>query len=143
MFLVTVHDPICTESGNIEAALYGSFLPVPPISLFPLIDVSEYAAEKMPGAIIVKKNSPIVINKGRVRTRLRVTNNGGRPVQVSNVPNPQNQFCSVLNFAFRLGLTIILSKQTLSFPSTVVEPMEKDSTSQQVLQYDSNLETSK
>ena len=81
---MTVHDPICTESGNIEAALYGSFLPIPPLSLFPLIDMSEYAAENMPGAIIVKKDSPIIINKGRVRTRLRVTNNGCRPVQVCN-----------------------------------------------------------
>ena len=87
VFLVTVHDPICTESGNIEAALYGSFLPIPPMSHFPLIDVSEYAAEKMPGAVIVKKDSPIIINKGRERTRLRVTNNGCRPVQVSSVPN--------------------------------------------------------
>jgi urease len=92
VFLVTVHDPICTESGNIEAALYGSFLPIPPMSLFPLIEISEYAAEKMPGAIIVKKDSPIIINEGRARIRLRVTNDGCRPVQVSNVPTPQNQF---------------------------------------------------
>ena len=81
---MTVHDPICTKSGNIEAALYGSFLPIPPQYLFPVIDVSEYAAEKMLGAIIVKKDSPIIINEGRVRTRLRVTN-GCRPVQVSNL----------------------------------------------------------
>ena len=140
---MTVHDPICTESGNIEAALYGSFLPIPPQSLFPVIDMSEYAAEKMPGAIIVKKDSPIIINEGRVRTRLRVTNNGCRPVQVSNLPIIQKQFYSFLNIIFRLDLTIILSKQTVSFPSIVVKPMENDSTSQQVLQYDSNLETSK
>jgi urease len=53
------------------------------MSLFPLIEISEYAAEKMPGAIIVKKDSPIIINEGRARIRLRVTNNGCRPVQVS------------------------------------------------------------
>jgi urease len=29
VFLVTVHDPICTEFGNLADALYGSFLPVP------------------------------------------------------------------------------------------------------------------
>ena len=85
VFLVTIHDPISSESGNIEAALYGSFLPIPSMSLFPVIDLSEYAEEKMPGAIIVKKDCPIVINKGRGRVRLRVTNNGCRPVQVSNV----------------------------------------------------------
>jgi urease len=78
---VTVHDPICTESGNLEAALYGSFLPIPPESAFPVIDVSEYAAEKAPGAVIAKKER-IVLNKGRERVKLRVTNNGDRPVQV-------------------------------------------------------------
>lgn len=79
---MTVHDPICTDSGDIEAALYGSFLPIPPETAFPIIDISEYAAEKVPGAIIAKKER-IILNKGRERIRLRVTNNGDRPVQVS------------------------------------------------------------
>ena len=79
---MTVHDPICTESGNLEAALYGSFLPIPSETLFPLLDESEYASEKVPGAIIAKKER-IILNKGRDRVRLRVTNNGDRPVQVS------------------------------------------------------------
>ncbi|KAF8199728.1 urease [Pholiota molesta] len=83
VFLVTVHDPICTESGNLEAALYGSFLPIPPESAFPVIDVSEYAAEKAPGAVIAKKER-IVLNKGRERVKLRVTNNGDRPVQIGS-----------------------------------------------------------
>jgi urease len=84
VFLVTVHDPICTEFGNIEAALYGSFLPIPRDNPFPAIDVSEYATEKMPGAIIAKKER-IILNKGRERIKLRVTNDGDRPVQVSNL----------------------------------------------------------
>lgn len=84
MFLVTVHDPICTESGDIGAALYGSFLPIPSHLAFPVLDISEYAPEKLPGAIIAKKER-IIINRGRERIRLRVTNNGDRPVQVSNV----------------------------------------------------------
>ena len=79
---MTVHDPICTDSGNLEAALYGSFLPIPSETLFPLLDESEYASEKVPGAIIAKKER-IILNKGRDRVRLRVTNNGDRPVQVS------------------------------------------------------------
>jgi len=33
--LVTVHDPISTEDGDIHAALYGSFLPIPDIKAFP------------------------------------------------------------------------------------------------------------
>jgi len=82
---VTVHDPICTEDGNLEAALYGSFLPIPPQSAFPVIDVAEYAPEKSPGAIVPFKavnEGRIVINKGRERVKLRVTNNGDRPIQV-------------------------------------------------------------
>src|SRR6266700_740800 len=32
--LVTVHHPIAAEDGNLELALYGSFLPVPVVSVF-------------------------------------------------------------------------------------------------------------
>jgi urease len=78
---VTVHDPICTESGNLEAALYGSFLPIPDESRFPVHDSSAYDKEKLPGAIIAKQER-IVINKGRERISLSVTNNGDRPIQV-------------------------------------------------------------
>lgn len=78
---MTVHDPICTESGNLEAALYGSFLPIPSDDLFPIDDISEYAKEKMPGAVIALKDR-IAINQGRERVKLKVTNNADRPVQV-------------------------------------------------------------
>ncbi|KAF9060427.1 hypothetical protein BDP27DRAFT_1385570 [Rhodocollybia butyracea] len=70
IFLVTVSDPISTESGDLNAALYGSFLPIPDESI-------------MPGAIIAKKE-PIVINKGKERIILKVTNNGDRPVQIGS-----------------------------------------------------------
>jgi hypothetical protein len=83
VFLVTIHDPICTESGNLEAALYGSFLPIPPADAFPPSDPSDYEPQKAPGAIIAKKER-IVINKGRKRVRLQVANNGDRPIQVSH-----------------------------------------------------------
>ncbi|KAG5221402.1 Urease [Salix suchowensis] len=53
--------PICTESGNLENALYG----------------------KMPGAIIAKKER-VLINEGRQRIRLRVTNDSDRPIQVGS-----------------------------------------------------------
>lgn len=81
VFLVTVHDPICTQSGNLEAALFGSFLPIPSDDMFPVLDPSEYSLEKLPGAIIAKRER-IPINKGRERVRIRVTNNGDRPIQV-------------------------------------------------------------
>ncbi|KAK7037956.1 urease [Favolaschia claudopus] len=83
VFLVTVHHPICTESGNLEAALYGSFLPIPSEDKFPIADISAYARENLPGAILTRPE-PIVINKGRQRVQLRVTNNGDRPIQVGS-----------------------------------------------------------
>ncbi|KAL7271612.1 Urease [Rhizina undulata] len=36
-YLVTVHEPISTDDGNLEIALYGSFLPIPSNDLFPLV----------------------------------------------------------------------------------------------------------
>jgi hypothetical protein len=32
--VVTVQDPVCSEEGDLELALYGSFLPVPSADLF-------------------------------------------------------------------------------------------------------------
>ncbi|KAF4614281.1 hypothetical protein D9613_007992 [Agrocybe pediades] len=112
VFLVTVHDPICTESGDLEAALYGSFLPVPAACdmdrLFPILDESEYTFDKMPGAIIVKKE-PIVINKDRARIRLRVKNNGDRPIQIGShyhfiETNPKLCFDRVKAYGKRLDI---------------------------------------
>jgi urease len=81
VFLVTVHDPIASEDGDISAALTGSFFPIPSNDLFPVQDPMLYSSEKLPGAIIARKED-IVINKGRERVLLRVTNTGDRPVQV-------------------------------------------------------------
>ena len=83
MFLVTVHDPICTVDGNLDNALYGSFLPIPSRDLFPVAENTAYERIKGPGAVIVKPKSPIEINAGRNRLRLKVTNSGDRPIQVS------------------------------------------------------------
>ncbi|KAI1797294.1 urease [Ganoderma leucocontextum] len=83
VFLVTVHDPICTEDGDLDAALYGSFLPIPSNDVFPVVSAAEYSRENAPGAIVVKQDR-IRINRGRERVRLRVTNNGDRPIQVGS-----------------------------------------------------------
>lgn len=80
---MTVHDPICTENGDLGAALYGSFFPVPSNDLFPIIDEAAYAPEKLPGAVVVRK-ACIALNAGRRRLNLRVTNNGDRPIQVGS-----------------------------------------------------------
>lgn len=79
-----MHDPICTNSGNLEEALHGSFLPIPDKKLFPLEETSLYAHSNAPGAVIVKRDAAIIINANRDRVRLRVTNTGDRPIQVGS-----------------------------------------------------------
>ncbi|KAI0649303.1 urease [Trametes meyenii] len=83
VFLVTVHDPICTDDGDLGAALYGSFLPAPPNDAFPKVEPVEYSRDKAPGALVVKKDR-IRLNQGRERVKLRVTNNGDRPIQIGS-----------------------------------------------------------
>lgn len=81
-YLVTVHQPISSDDGDLEKALYGSFLPVPSADLFPLPNPAEYSPQEMPGAVIVVKEGKIVLKEGRKRSRLRVTSKGDRPIQV-------------------------------------------------------------
>ena len=81
-YLVTVHDPVCSDDGDLAKALYGSFLPIPSIDTFALPDPSEYEIEKQPGAVIPVKEGKIVLNEGRRRVKLRVTSKGDRPIQV-------------------------------------------------------------
>ncbi|KIY44091.1 urease [Fistulina hepatica ATCC 64428] len=83
VFLVTVHEPICTDAPNLESALYGSFFPIPSKDKFPPIEPSEFVLENTPGVIIAKKQA-IKINHGREQIQLRVTNNGDRPVQIGS-----------------------------------------------------------
>jgi urease subunit gamma/beta len=76
--LVTVHHPIVAEHGDLELALYGSFLPVP--------DRARFAEAPRPlaaGAIEVGDEA-IVINAGRPTLELAVTNTGDRPIQVGS-----------------------------------------------------------
>lgn len=77
-YLVTVHDPISSDDGNLELALYGSFLPIPNNSKFSLPTETEDA----PGALAVKPGK-IILNENRLRASLKVTNSGDRPIQVS------------------------------------------------------------
>ncbi|KAF8626608.1 hypothetical protein AX17_006526 [Amanita inopinata Kibby_2008] len=108
VFLVTVHDPICTDDGNIEAALYGSFFPIPPENAFPPVDYSLYKRESAPGAVIAKKQD-IILNQGRKRIRLRVTNIGDRPIQVGShyhliETNPHLSFDRAQAYGMRLDI---------------------------------------
>ncbi|KAH7559110.1 hypothetical protein J3E72DRAFT_389353 [Bipolaris maydis] len=110
-YLVTVHHPISTEDGDLEKALYGSFLPIPSNELFPLPDASVYEGTKQPGAIVaVKGQSGIIkLNEGRKRIKLKVKSLGDRPIQVGShyhfiEANPQLQFDRVRAHGYRLDI---------------------------------------
>lgn len=81
-YLVTVHNPICTDDGDLEKALWGSFLPMPSNELFPLLDAASYEPVNQPGAIVAVKGGRMVAHPGRRRIRLKVTSKGDRPIQV-------------------------------------------------------------
>ena len=85
-YLVTVHHPISSEDGNLEKALYGSFLPIPSKDLFPLSDPKSYDSEEAPGIVVTAKDEKITLKKARKRIRLRVISKGDRPIQVWNPP---------------------------------------------------------
>jgi urease len=82
-YLVTCHHPISSDDGDLEKALYGSFLPVPSKDAFALPDPAEYESEKAPGAVIPMKDGKITLNEGRKRVSLKVVSKGDRPIQVS------------------------------------------------------------
>ncbi len=104
--LVTVHAPIALETGDLELALYGSFLPVPPAERF--ARGGEEAAREAarseglpamtfagttedtagegngtPGEVLVKAGE-IVLNEGRREVTITVQNKGDRPIQVGS-----------------------------------------------------------
>lgn len=76
--LVTVHHPIASEHGDLKLALYGSFLPVPDLSLFPAP-----APEPEPGSCEVLAGE-LELNAGRSVIQIAVTNLGDRPIQVGS-----------------------------------------------------------
>lgn len=101
--LVTVHDPVCRESGDTELALYGSGLKrtgeaVPTDNVMP----------HTPGEVIPQEGD-ILLNEGRRTITLEVTNRGDRPVQVgSHYPffevNPKLHVDRDLAYGYRLNI---------------------------------------
>jgi urease subunit gamma/beta len=77
--LVTVHHPIAAEDGDLELALYGSFLPVPERVREPALR----ALTSDPGARSIEEGV-IELNKGRDAISLHVTNTADRPVQIGS-----------------------------------------------------------
>jgi urease subunit gamma/beta len=101
--LVTIHHPIAAENGDLALALYGSFLPVPALALFPALP-----DEAEPGAITVGTGD-ITINAGRSATTLIVTNLADRPIQVGShyhfiETNPYLRFDRAKSYGKRLDI---------------------------------------
>src|SRR5207249_7475403 len=92
--LVTVHDPIAKEDGDLALALYGSFLPVPELSAFKSGFESDHprplggeergeGVPVEPGAVSTLEGE-IELSAGRATVELPVTNLGDRPIQVGS-----------------------------------------------------------
>lgn len=115
-YLVTVHDPIASDDGDLEKALYGSFLPVPSKDAFALADASEYETKNQPGAVIPVKEGRIVLNEGRKRIKLKVTSKGDRPIQVRARKKFGSYLAIVVTYRLliRSDHTTTSSRQTLN-----------------------------
>ena len=92
--LVTVHHPIAAEHGNMELALYGSFLPPPvkrgltpvPVPVPVPVRGSDPNGTVFSGSAgeIFPADGDIVLNDGREPVQVIVTNRGDRPIQVGS-----------------------------------------------------------
>src|ERR1043165_2913753 len=81
--LVTVHHPIAAELGDLELALYGSFLPVPDRSKLKASQPAMSPRTEAPGAVAAL-NGLLELNAGRKTTTLTIANKGDRPIQVGS-----------------------------------------------------------
>lgn len=81
--LVTVHEPIVDTHGDLQLALYGSFLPVPGIEVF---GADAPHVEPVSGGIgeLIPVDGEIELNAGRATAEMPVTNHGDRPIQVGS-----------------------------------------------------------
>jgi urease subunit gamma/beta len=78
--LVSVHHPIVAEQGNLELALYGSFLPTPARAR---IGAAPSPLDGPPGSVTAA-DGDVTINEGRRGVEIAVTNQGDRPIQVGS-----------------------------------------------------------
>jgi len=110
-YLVTVHNPIATDDGDLARALYGSFLPVPAAEVFPLPSASSSVTERAvtpPGAMTFASEH-ITLNAERDRISLKVTSKGDRPIQVGShyhfiETNPLLEFDRARAYGYRLDI---------------------------------------
>jgi urease subunit gamma/beta len=105
--LVTVHHPIAAEHGDLALALYGSFLPVPPLSAF--AETPPAGPEETTPGELLPAPGEVVLNEGREAISLAVTNLADRPVQVGShyhfaEANPLLRFDRARAYGRRLDL---------------------------------------
>lgn len=112
--LVTVHDPVCTDDGDLELALYGSFLPIPKKDAFPAPELAAQVGKASgkkrkaggddedavgggsgggaassalalgPVGGVHTVDGDVLLNEGRDGVMVKVTNTGDRPIQVGS-----------------------------------------------------------
>mmetsp|Transcript_45780 Transcript_45780/g.89456 ORF Transcript_45780/g.89456 Transcript_45780/m.89456 type:complete len:866 (-) Transcript_45780:186-2783(-) len=90
--LVTVHDPLAGDDGDLAEALYGSFLPVPPPDAFRRragkMEVDGTPADDSdavaPGHVWTPPGGAVTLNAGREAVLLSVFNATDRPIQVGS-----------------------------------------------------------
>ena len=89
--LVTIHHPVSRTDGDLALALYGSFLPVPPLTAFAddaesgaaSVSAGQEAGEMVLGQVTALPGD-LVINGGRETISLSVANLADRPIQVGS-----------------------------------------------------------
>ena len=110
--LLTVHNPIGRENGNLVLALEGSFLPVPDVSIFDPTSTTTTATTDeyddstvIPGQMLISPTLPnIEINPSRSLIEVCVTNTGDRPIQVgSHYPFLETNAALVFDRKLALG----------------------------------------
>lgn len=106
--LVTVHDPVCGDAGDIRLALYGSGLDAAQRTAPPPLGPNKPDDPEPPGGVS-PTDEPVLLNAGRAVLELDVTNMGDRPVQVgSHYPffetNASLRFDRAAAVGFRLDI---------------------------------------
>jgi len=100
------------DYGDLKAALYGSFLPVPSDDMFrPSLEEEEARKSSIlsPGYVFTPDGKDIILNPGKKGILITVTNTGDRPIQVGShyhfvEANPYLEFDRKLAYGRRLNI---------------------------------------
>ena len=102
--LVTLHNPIAMQNGDLALAMSGSYLPVPAAELF-----RDHPAQGLAPGQIYTLPGEVIINQGRAPLLLAVTNMADRPIQVGShyhfiETNPLLKFDRMASYGRRLNI---------------------------------------